>query len=679
MKRGLYARLAWTGMVKNKRLYLPYGLSAAGMVLMFYILTGLSGSPVLEHMSGGRSSTIILRLGTVVIAVFALIFLFYTHSFLIRRREREFGLYNVLGMGKGSIARILLWETAITYGLTTGTGLLLGVVLYKLAELGMVRLLRVPVTYTLTVSVSSLLAAAALFAVIHTLILLNSLRQLHGVSAVALLRSESVGEKPPRAQWVLTAAGVVLLGGAYALAVSIKEPLAAFLWFFAAVIMVIIATYLLFISGSVTLCRGLQRNKKYYYRPQHFVSVASMTYRMKRNGAGLASICILATMVLVMLSSTTCLYSGIEDSLRTRYPRNITVTAYYNRSPESFSKENIAALRAQLLPAVEGAAPENVLDYRQAFLSVILDSSGEIHSDSTAKLSDYEKVCCLSLIGLDDYNAMAGGSETLAPSEVLVSGLRMGYSADTLTIEGGPTWRVKAQLTDAVIGGERSADVTPTLYVIVPDLDTAMQPLEAMAERSGGNAVSHIWTYAFDTQLSNEEQIRCTDSLGDLLSGIRSQEADDVPSTIFYEGVASNRDDFYATYGGLFFLGVLLSVGFSLAAVLIIYYKQISEGYEDEARFAIMQKVGMTRGDIRRSVNSQMLLVFFLPLLLAGLHLCFAFPFVHKLLMLFNLNNIKLLIGTTALSYVVFALLYTLAYRLTSNAYYQIVSGARED
>ena len=213
MKRGLYARLAWTGMVKNKRLYLPYGLSAAGMVLMFYILTGLSGSPVLEHMSGGRSSTIILRLGTAVIAVFALIFLFYTHSFLIRRREREFGLYNVLGMGKGSIARILLWETAITYGLTTGTGLLLGVVLYKLAELGMVRLLQVPVTYTLTVSVSSLLAAAALFAVIHTLILLNSLRQLHGVSAVALLRSESVGEKPPRAQWVLTAAGVVLLGG----------------------------------------------------------------------------------------------------------------------------------------------------------------------------------------------------------------------------------------------------------------------------------------------------------------------------------------------------------------------------------------------------------------------------------------------------------------------------------
>ena len=327
-EKTLYARLAWTGMRKNRRLYLPYLLSCAGMVLMFYILMGLSGSPVLEHMSGGGSSAIILRilrLGTVVIAVFSLLFLFYTHSFLIRRREREFGLYNVLGMGKGNIARILLWETVITYGLTTGTGLLLGVVLYKLAELGMVRLLQVPVTYTLTVSVSSLLAAAALFAVIHTLILLNSLRQLHTVNAIALLRSENVGERPPRAKWVLTLAGVVLLGGAYWLAVSIKEPLAALLWFFAAVIMVILATYLLFISGSVTLCRGLQSNKSYYYDPRHFVSVSSMAYRMKRNGAGLASVCILATMVLVMLSSTTCLYVGQEDAVNARYPRELSV------------------------------------------------------------------------------------------------------------------------------------------------------------------------------------------------------------------------------------------------------------------------------------------------------------------------------------------------------------------
>ena len=674
----LYFHLAWDGIRKNRRLYVPYLLTGVGAAALFYILLALANGPVAQ-MTGGDSLSLILRLGSFVLAIFSALLLFYTNSFLIRRRNREFALYNVLGMGKGNIARILVWETLLSAGIALLGGLTLGAALSKLAELALTHLMGGEISYSYPLSGQGALLTALFFAAIYVLILLVNIVRIRAANPAQLLRSEAAGEKPPRANWLLGAAGLVLLGAAYWLAVSIRQPLTALVWFFIAVVIVILATYLLFIAGSVVLCRLLQKNKRFYYQKSHFVSVSSMAYRMKRNGAGLASICILATMVLVMLSSTTCLYSGIEDSLRTRYPRNITVTAYYNRSPESFSKENIAALRAQLLPAVEGAAPENVLDYRQAFLSVILDSSGEIHSDSTAKLSDYEKVCCLSLIGLDDYNAMTGGSETLAPNEVLVSGLRMGYSADTLTIEGGPTWRVKAQLTDAVIGGERSADVTPTLYVIVPDLDTAMQPLEAMAERSGGNAVSHIWTYAFDTKLSNEEQIRCTDSLGDLLSGIRRQEADDVPSTIFCEGVASNRDDFYATYGGLFFLGVLLSVGFSLAAVLIIYYKQISEGYEDEARFAIMQKVGMTRGDIRRSVNSQMLLVFFLPLLLAGLHLCFAFPFVHKLLMLFNLNNVKLLIGTTALSYVVFALLYTLAYRLTSNAYYQIVSGARED
>lgn len=542
-EKTLYARLAWTGMRKNRRLYLPYLLSCAGMVLMFYILMGLSGSEVLGHMSGGTSSAIILRLGTVVIAVFALIFLFYTHSFLIRRREREFGLYNVLGMGKGSIARILLWETAITYGLTTGTGLLLGVVLYKLAELGMVRLLRVPVTYTLTVSVSSLLAAAALFAVIHTLILLNSLRQLHGVSAVALLRSESVGEKPPRAQWVLTAAGVVLLGGAYALALAIKEPLAAFLWFFAAVIMVIIATYLLFISGSVTLCRGLQRNKKYYYRPQHFVSVASMTYRMKRNGAGLASVCILATMVLVMISSTTCLYVMKRE-----------------------------------IPALVGAAV---------------------------------------------------------------------------------------------------ADITPSLTVVVPDFEQFVPELQSYLTNKYGWYPTATWHYAFDTDLPENQQgnidgvtPNLKDALDDYLAGVSS----DWDVGVSVESKAANRADFYGTYGGLFFLGIMLSIVFIFAAVAILYYKQLSEGYEDQSRFDIMQKVGMTKQDIRRSINSQLLTVFYLPLLMAGVHLCFAFPFIHKLLILFNLDNRGLLIGTTAVSFAVFAVLYAIVYKLTGNTYYRIVA-----
>ena len=676
-EKTLYARLAWTGMRKNRRLYLPYLLSCAGMVLMFYILMGLSGSPVLGHMSGGTSSAIILRLGTVVIAVFALIFLFYTHSFLIRRRKREFGLYNVLGMGKGNIARILLWETVITYGLTTATGLLLGMVLYKLAELGMVRLLRVPVTYTLTVSVSSLLAAAALFAAIHTLILLNGLRQLHGVSAVALLRSESVGEKPPRAQWVLTAAGVVLLGGAYALAVSIKEPLAALLWFFAAVIMVIIATYLLFISGSVTLCRGLQRNKKYYYRPQHFVSVASMTYRMKRNGAGLASVCILATMVLVMISSTTCLYVGQEDAVNARYPRDMDVTVY-GRSDHPLDEAEAEQLRQGVESTVFnfGGQTSNVATYREISVSGLPDGGDLRLGNAGASAADSTHVIHIYFVPLEEYNAVTGQSLMLEDGQVYVAALRTEFHSDTLSIDGGMTRHVMKREIPALVGAA-VADITPSLTVVVPDFEQFVPELQSYLTNKYGWYPTATWHYAFDTDLPENQQAdmdgvtpNLKDALDDYLAGVSSEW----DAGVSVESKAGNRADFYGMYGGLFFLGIMLSIVFIFAAVAILYYKQLSEGYEDQSRFDIMQKVGMTKGDIRRSINSQLLTVFSLPLVLAGVHLCFAFPFIHKLLMLFNLDNRGLLIGTTAVSFAVFAVLYAIVYKLTGNTYYRIVA-----
>lgn len=676
-EKTLYARLAWTGMRKNRRLYLPYLLSCAGMVLMFYILTGLSGSPVLEHMSGGGSSAIILRLGTVVIAVFALIFLFYTHSFLIRRREREFGLYNVLGMGKGNIARILLWETVITYGLTTGTGLLLGVVLYKLAELGMVRLLQVPVTYTLTVSVSSLLAAAALFAVIHTLILLNSLRQLHGVSAVALLRSESVGEKPPKAQWVLTAAGAVLLAGAYWLAVSIREPLAALTWFFAAVIMVIIATYLLFISGSVTLCRGLQRNKKYYYRPQHFVSVSSMAYRMKRNGAGLASVCILATMVLVMISSTTCLYVGQEDAVNARYPRDMDV-AVYGRSDHPLDEAEAEQLRQGVESTVFnfGGQTSNVATYREISVSGLPDGGDLRLGNAGASAADSTHVIHIYFVPLEEYNAVTGQSLTLEDGQVYVATLRTEFHSDTLSIDGGMTRHVMKREIPALVGAA-VADITPSLTVVVPDFEQFVPALQDYFMEKYHSYPTVVWHYAFDTDLPENQQGNIdgtTPNLEDALNGYLAGVSSDWGVGVSVESKAANRADFYGMYGGLFFLGIMLSIVFIFAAVAILYYKQLSEGYEDQSRFDIMQKVGMTKGDIRRSINSQLLTVFYLPLVLAGVHLCFAFPFIHKLLILFNLDNRGLLIGTTAVSFAVFAVLYAIVYKLTGNTYYRIVA-----
>lgn len=630
----LYRHLAWDGIRKNSRLYVPYLLTGVGAVSFFYILVALSRLPE-GTLPGSGSVQVILNLGSFVLWVFSLLLLFYTHSFLIRRRNREFALYNVLGMGKRDIARILCWETLLSGGISLAGGLALGILLSKLAELGLLRMVGAATDMVYRVSAGGLLLTLGLYAGIFLLILISSLVRVGRSTAVQLMRSQAEGEKPPRANWALAVLSILLLAGAYYLAVTIREPLAALTWFFAAVLMVVAATYLLFISGSVTLCRLLQKNPRFYYQKRHFVSVSSLVYRMKRNGAGLASICILGTMVLVMLSSTTCLYFGAEDSLHTRYPRDENITAYF---PDRASQSgDLTSLRTAVADAVSrsGMSAANVWEYRSVS-SVMTIRDGVLSPNE-----GFGDPVDVTLIPLADYNAAMGTDLTLPQGQVYVCHSRTGYQGTSLTLQNGPTWQVAGLLDNFSPSGSDSASVVTQLWLIVPDLsaaDTVAEAIRRMAQDGGlmENGVLGV------------------------------------------ESLAENRGDFYGSYGSLFFLGILLSVGFSLAAVLIIYYKQISEGYEDQARFDIMQKVGMTRRDIRSSINSQLLLVFFLPLLLAGLHLAFAFPFVHKLLLLFNLWNTRLLVGTTAASFLAFAALYTLVYRITSNAYYHIVSGGGE-
>ena len=331
MKKFFYPRLAFDGIRKNKRLYLPYILTQIGMIMMYYIVIFLRYGESLKGTFGEGTVSIVLMLGGWVIAIFACIFLFYTNSFLIRRRKKEFGLYNILGMDKKNISILLFWESLITSAISLFCGLVLGVALSKLAELGLVKAIGgTDISYVFHVSPTAILLTAGVFAVIFLLLFINSVRQIMGASAVTLIRSENLGEKPPKANPLLGIIGAVLLIGAYITAVVITEPLSAILVFFIAVIMVIIGTYLLMIFGSVLLCRFLQKRKTYYYKPNHFISVSSMTYRMKRNGAGLASVCVLATMVLVMISSTTCLLFGTEDSINTRYPRDIVLSTGFD-------------------------------------------------------------------------------------------------------------------------------------------------------------------------------------------------------------------------------------------------------------------------------------------------------------------------------------------------------------
>lgn len=678
MKNGLYTKLAWTGIQKNRKLYLPYMLTCIGMVMMCYIVSFLKYSPVFGSLPGGDTVQAFLNMGFGVMCVFSLLFLFYTNSFLIRRRKTEFGLYNILGMGKKNLALVLGIETLLIALITLAAGLFCGILFSKLAELGIVKILGGTADFSFHIDLQSIRDTLLLFVVIYTLLYLNTLRQLHLTNPIELLHSENAGEKPPKGNALVAIFGAVLLIAAYVLAVSIEDPIAAMIWFFVAVIMVILATYLLFISGSVTICRLLQKNKKYYYKTNHFISVSSMRYRMKRNGAGLASICILCTMVLVMVSSTVCLYIGKEDSLRMRFPRNYNL----NVSVESLDMLHGEPVR-QSLDALDsicenhGYAPTNVLSYPTAAFAGLIQNDRILLEvpESVNQLMDIENLWQFFIISLEDYNRLMGASETLADDEVMVYVTKdQTYDAPTLTIGTGEPLKVKKQAESFVDNGVDAMQVIASLYIIVPDFDAAVT---AFSEQQTPAELNYI--YAFDLSCSDDTQIALQEEMDAALSEIETQAGEGSGFNLLLEGVASERSFFYGMYGGLFFLGILLGIVFIFAAVLIIYYKQVSEGYEDQSRFEIMQKVGMTGREIRRSINSQVLTVFFLPLIMAGVHLGFAFPLIRKLLLIFSLTNFKLLILVTVCCYLIFALFYVLVYRATSRAYYSIVSAGERD
>lgn len=671
MKAAIYPKLAWTGIAKNRRTYVPYLLTCIGMIMMYYILHFLMESDQVAAMKGGATVQKMLSLGSGVFAIFAVIFLFYTNSFLIRSRKREFGLYNILGMGKWNLAHILVWENLIMAVISLMGGLFTGILFSKAAELCIAQILMEEASMSFLVGTGSLIGTLKLFAGIFLVILLHALFEVGKSKPIDLLHSTSVGEKPPKANWVLALLGVVILAAAYYLAVRIEDPTGAFMIFFLAVAMVIIATYLLFIAGSVVLCRLLQKNKNYYYKSSHFVSVSSMMYRMKRNGAGLASICVLSTSVLVMLSAVVCLYIGNEDRLKGRYPREVELYTY------TFDEEYQEKIQTVVDEVTEqyGTGQENVLNYRYLSIgSYFQEDQVILNEDKMNGLGvlDFANIRDLYIISLEDYNRLMGTSEMLEDGEVLIYNYRGSYSYDTITVEGMETMRIKKRAEKFVDNGIASSTILDSLVLIVPDTETIDQLYQVQKEIYGQNASERIWYYGFDIPEEEELQEQLAAEISIRLDEM--QQKDENFPHITRNCRAAERADFYALFSGLFVLGILLGIVFLAATVLIMYYKQVTEGYEDQAKFDIMQKVGMTKKEIKKSIHSQMLTVFLLPLLLAGVHTAFAFPIVQKLLLLFGVMNTSLLILVTVICFLVFAVFYTLVYLMTSKAYYRIVA-----
>ena len=613
-------------------------------------------------MPGTEYLSFILVLGCVVIAIFSAIFLFYTNSFLMKRRQKEIGLYNILGMGKGNIASVLFFETLFVALITLICGLGLGILLSKLTLLLLCKLVGFAVPYGFEISIRGILYSAVLFCGIFLLILISNLVRIKLSNPIELLHGGNVGEKEPKTKWILAILGILTLGAGYWIAIVTEAPLQAIMLFFVAVILVIIGTYLLFTATSIAMLKRLKSKPNYYYQTKHFIPVSGMIYRMKQNAVGLANICILATMVLVMVSGTVCLYLGSEGALKNVYPTEIVVNV---GAPTGVARE---ILTDTVNKAVSDSGLEitNVSDlYFLSFASTRKEN--DFGNDFTA-YANPDINSFIHVLSASEYERISGEKAELSSDAVLA------YSENPRINDNfqlfGKSFKVTRWLDSFPAVSTKSSITTDNYVFIVSD--------ETFTEFSGNLAeIDPEWYYGFDVGGTTEQQLACRDAVDAAIgSALTSADSTDLGGYDYASVFCRNadRDSFYTMYGGFLFLGLFLGLIFIIATVLIIYYKQLSEGYDDKERFEIMQKVGLSKPEIRKAIRSQVLVVFFLPLGMAVVHIAFAFKMITKLLLIFNLTDITLFALCTLGTVAVFALIYGVVYMLTAKVYYKIVS-----
>lgn len=663
MKKFFYARLAATNIKKNAKTYFPYILTCIGTVMMFYIMLFIATNDGLSVMKGSEQLKVVMRLGSIVIGIFSVIILLYTNSFLIKRRKKEFGLFNILGMEKKHIGIIMAIENFYIAVIALILGLSFGILLSKLMLMLLLKLLHFKVPFGFDISPIAFNVTLALFIGIFLLTLLRNLSHVHLAKPIELLSGGNTGEREPKTKWLLAVVGFVSLTAGYTIAIVTKSPISALMLFFVAVILVIIGTYCLFTAGSIALLKRLRKNKSYYYKTKHFTAVSGMLYRMKQNAVGLANICILSTIVLVMLSSTTSLYFGMEDALRNQFPRNIEVLASGIALADS---DNLAAKLEKNI-ASTAFKSKDTIKYR--FINYSFKREGNRFTFDRNGVYAKEGSILAFFIPLSEYNRMQGTSTVLAKNELLLFSPNSTYTDKTALFDD-VKYNVKATVSTLNVEKYSYLRLTETIYFILPD----EQAIKEVDDHMAGN--KETWKglsyyYGFDVDGTTQGQIRLADTVSNTLSGFHAEHSKDMKvSSTCAEMIKS---EFLSIYGGLFFLGIFLGILFIMATVLIMYYKQISEGYDDKSRFEIMQKVGMSRDEVKNSIRAQVLTVFFLPLVAAGIHIAAAFMMITRLLAVLNLTNIALFAWCTVLTIFVFAVFYAIIYALTARVYYKIV------
>lgn len=642
MNNFIYEKLAVTNLKNNRKTYVPYIFTGVLTVMMFYIIDALSGGKGITQ----NTLKICLQYATGVIIVFAVIFLFYTNSFLIKRRKKEIGVYNILGMGKRHIARMMAVETILTAGISILGGLVFGIIFGKLMYLLLLKILHNSVDMQFSVNGTAIVQTVILFAGIFLLTYLYNILQIQLVNPVELLHGGNQGEKEPKSRWLLVIVGVAALGNGYWIALTTEAPLEALLKFFVAVVCVIIGTYALFIAGSIVVLKILRKNKAYYYNPKHFTSVSGMIYRMKQNGAGLANICVLSTMVLVMVSTTVSLYAGMEDILDSRFPRDVSIVC---NEADTNNEETLQRLIKEQCEKA-GVKITDRVRYRYGSMNAVLKGN------NLEKVEQYypdNHFYYVEMITQEEYNRIEKQNVSLKEQEILTYTTNGKCGKKQINI-AGQNYQVKKELSEMTSQPKSTAEMYNTLYIVFANAEQ-IERIES-------------FSYADKFNLKGDDGKQ-----KEALEQIQNEFYEKFPDGTMESRMLS-RSSFYELYGGLFFIGIYLGSMFIMATVLIIYYKQISEGYDDRERYQIMQKVGMSKKEVKRSIRSQVLSVFFLPLVVAVIHVAVAFKVMTKILGVLNLTNVSLFEVCTIIMIAVFAVFYIIVYSITAKEYYRIVN-----
>ena len=670
MHKGIFSRLAKQNIRNNKSTYIPYMITCIFCIAMIYMMEFLRDCPTLDQaVRQADEVRMIVFTGEIVVEIFCIIFLIYSNSFLMKRRQKEIGLYNILGLERNHIGIVMFLETIITSIGSLAGGIAAGIIGSKLALLLLLKLLHIPSVLGFYISVKGIFTCLFMFGIVFLMILFLNLAKIHLSRPVELLRGNNTGEKEPAAKWLMALIGFICLGAGYYLAVTTESPIKAITIFLLAVILVMAGTYLLFTAGSIVILKFLRRRKSFYYRTGNFISISGMLYRMKQNAIGLASICILSTGVLLMISMTVSIYFGMNDIMLNRYPYDVDM------SVTSISEDECQTA----IEAFEKAIADNKVPVEKSveeiYLDIVCSKNGDqilIKPANTIRNSD--SVLVLSLLNQAEYERLTGISANLNDGEIF-AWYPSAVQKDSVTVDETEftvkKWLDKNPLTcgEDAVSDNAVLVVTDEDFKKFDEMRTEMYKGVSSAP-AGEDLTLHL---GLDITGSETDKIDFGTPVMEAVKDLRKNGGLSENSWITSGIRQQEYESYYADNGSLLFIGILLGSLFLMGTAMIIYYKQISEGYEDQKRFEIMQKVGLSRREVRSSVRRQILMVFFLPLLMAMLHITMAFPMIRRMLLLFGMTNTKLFIGCTAGTVLIFAVVYGLIYLMTARSYYHIV------